>query len=116
MTTIYDNVRRYEREFITKYASIMDFRELGFKAKTNIALKVAHPMGDLLDFLGSHPNINSLYTTDSEYDILAELVFQELRDVDEFLALIKRQFPIEKYFVFNITGDLKREEFMSRQG
>ena len=114
VTTIYDNVRRYEKRFIIKHSSIVDFRKLGFNAKTNIALKVNGSRGDLLAYLQEHPNVNSLYRTDSEYDIMAELVFRELRDVDEFLEALNNRFDVEKSLVLNVTEDLKREEFMSK--
>ncbi|MBN1543908.1 Lrp/AsnC family transcriptional regulator [Candidatus Woesearchaeota archaeon] len=114
VTTIYDNVRKYEKRFIIKHSSIIDFRKLGFNAKTNIALKVNGSRAELLSYLQEHPNINSLYRTDSEYDVLAELVFRELRDVDEFLETLKKRFSVEKSVVLNITDDLKREDFMSR--
>jgi DNA-binding Lrp family transcriptional regulator len=114
VTTIYDNVRRYEKRFIIKHASILDFRKLGFNAKTKLALKVNGSRAELLSYLQDHPNVNSLYRTDSEYDVLAEVVFRELRDVDEFLDTLKNRFDVEKSVVLNITDDLKREEFMSK--
>ena len=95
VTTIYDNVRRYEKEFITKHSSLIDFRKLGFNAKTNVALKVGSNRSEVLDYLQDHPNVNSLYRTDSEYDLLVELVFRELRDVDDFLSGLKGKFDIE---------------------
>ncbi len=114
VTTIYDNVRKYEDRFIIKHASLLDFRKLGFNAKTQIAIKVDGARGELLSYLQDHPNVNSLYRTDSEFDVLAELVFRELKDVDEFVETLKSRFPVEKSFVLNVTDDLKREEFMSR--
>ena len=114
VTTIYDNVRRYEKRFISKHTSIIDFKKLGFNAKTKIALKVNGSKAELLNYLQEHPNVNSLYRTGSEYDVLAELVFREFRDVDEFMETLKNRFEVEKSFVLNITEDLKREEFMSK--
>jgi len=114
VTTIYDNVRRFEDRFIIKHASILDFRKIGFNAKASVALKVAGSRGDLVDYLQGHPNVNSLYLTDSEYDVLTELVFRELRDVDDFVVSLEKMFPLEKSFIMNITDDLKRETFLSR--
>ncbi|MBW2967263.1 Lrp/AsnC family transcriptional regulator [Candidatus Woesearchaeota archaeon] len=114
VTTIYDNVRKYEKHFIIKHASIIDFRKLGFTAKTKVALKVNGPKQEVIGFLQDHPNVNSLYRTDSEFDILAELVFRELRDVDAFIENLKSRFSIDKSVVLNITDDIKREDFMSK--
>lgn len=114
VTTIYDNVRRYEKCFIIKHSSIVDFRKLGFNAKASLAIKVNGARGDLLSYLQEHPNVNSLYRTDSEYDIMAELVFRELRDVDEFMEALNSRFSIEKSLVLNVKEDLRREEFMSK--
>jgi len=114
VTTIYDNVRRYEKRFVIKHASLLDFRKLGFNAKTNIAIKVNGSRAELFNYLQDHPNINSLYRTDSEYDCLAELVFRQLKDVDEFIETLKTKFDVEKSMVLNITEDLKREDFLSK--
>jgi len=114
VTTIYDNVRRYEKRFIIKHASLIDFRKLGFNVKTNIALKVSGSRAELLSYLQEHPNVNSLYRTDSDYDVLVELVFRESKEVDEFLQGIRGRFQLDKSMVLNVTDDLKREEFMSK--
>ena len=114
VTTIYDNVRRYEKRFIAKHASLIDFKKLGFNAKTKLAVKVNGSKAELLTYLQDHPNVNSLYRTGSDYDVLAELVFRELRDVDEFMETLKKRFEVEKSLVLPITEDLKREEFMSK--
>ncbi|MFC1722821.1 Lrp/AsnC family transcriptional regulator [Nanoarchaeota archaeon] len=112
VTTIYDNVRKYEKDFIIKHASLLDFRKLGFNAKTNLAIKVAKKT-EVLDYLSSHPNVNSMYRTDSEYDFLVELVFRELRDVDLFIKNLAEQFDVEKTLVMNLTSDIRREDFLS---
>jgi len=114
VTTIYDNVRKYEKSFILKHASIIDFRKLGFGTKMNLALKAGAIRGELMTYLQEHPNINSLYRLDSEYDLLAELVFRDTKEANEFVDNIKKRFPIEKSLVMNITDDIKREEFLSK--
>jgi DNA-binding Lrp family transcriptional regulator len=114
VTTIYDNVRRYEKRFIIKHASLLDFRKLGFSAKASIALKVGGSRSELLSYLQDHPNVNSLYRTDSDYDVLVEMVFRESKDVGEFLDGVKSRFQLEKSLVLNVTDDLKREDFMSK--
>ncbi|NQU78793.1 Lrp/AsnC family transcriptional regulator [Candidatus Woesearchaeota archaeon] len=113
VTTIYDNVRKFEKKYIIKHASLLDFRKLGFNAKTKVAMKVNGSRAELLSYLQEHPNVNSLYRMDSEFDILAELVFRELRDVDEFVEDLKSRFDVTNSLVLNITDDLKREEFLS---
>lgn len=113
VTTIYDNVRKYERDFITKHAALLDFRKLGFDAKVNIALKVDGSKSELLEYLQSHSNVNSLYRTASEYGLLVEAVFRNSRDVDVFLDELSDRFRIEKSLVLNVTDDLKRESFMT---
>ena len=113
VTTIYDNLKRYEKWFIKKHTCLIDFEKLGFNARAKVALKTNGSKTDLLDYLQNHPNVNSLYRTSSEFDVLAEIIFQELRDVDEFLEMISRKFEIEKSFVINITENLKQEEFLT---
>jgi DNA-binding Lrp family transcriptional regulator len=114
VTTIYDNVRKYEKSFILKHASIIDFRKIGFSTKMNIALKAGSSRAELLSYLQEHPNMNSLYRLDSEYDLLAELVFRDNKEANEFVDNIRKRFQIEKSIVLNVTDDLKREEFLSK--
>jgi DNA-binding Lrp family transcriptional regulator len=114
VTTIYDNVRKYEKSFILKHASIIDFRKIGFSTKMNIALKAGSNRSELLSYLQEHPNMNSLYRLDSEYDLLAELVFRDNKEANEFVDNIRKRFQIEKSIVLNVTDDLKREEFLSK--
>jgi DNA-binding Lrp family transcriptional regulator len=114
VTTIYDNVRRYEKRFIIKHSCILDFRKLGFNARTSLALKVNGSKSELMSYLQDHPNVNSLYRTDSEYDLLVETVFRDMKDVDEFIDTIKSKFNVEKSLLLNVTEDIRREDFMSK--
>jgi len=98
----------------TRYPLNMAGIALATYAKAKVALKIGGSRAELLNYLQDHPNVNSLYRTGSDYDVLAELVFRELRDVDEFMETLKKRFEVEKSLVLPITEDLKREEFMSK--
>ena len=115
VTTIYDNIKKYENRFIKKYTSILDFRKIGFNAKSKIAIKTKGSKNEVLDYLLGHPNVNSLYRVTSDYDILAEVVFRELRDVDCFLDVLNRRFKIERSVVLNISEEIKKEAFMIQE-
>ena len=116
VTTIYDRIRSHERKgIVRKHTSLLDFSKLGFNAVALIAFKVAYDKKEaLLDFLNTHPNINSLYRVNLDHDFLAEVVFENMVSLQEFIESTSRRFTIGNAKVFNIISELKKEKFLAR--
>lgn len=115
VTTIYDNVRKYERQFILKHASLLDFRKLGYKTKAKLVLKAGQDKKALLEYLKESANVNSLFSLSAEYDYLAEVVFEDQEHVDDFLTVLRDKYGVQESLVLKVEDDIKRETFLSAE-
>lgn len=114
ISTIYDKMKKYEKSFILKYTTLIDFSKVGYSCRANIMLKVNIAQKDKLKgFLKEYPCVNNLYKINNGFDFLAEVIFCTVVDLDIFLEQIEKMFLIEEKRVFYTIEDLKREEFVS---
>lgn len=114
VTTIYDRVKSYEKKFVTRHVSLLDFPKLGLHAKANIAIKVERDSREALqEFLMQHPNVNSLSKVNFGSDFLAEVVFRNTGEVQNFTEKLEKDFQ-SQIQVFNIIDELKKEDFLTR--
>jgi len=116
VTTIYDKVRVHERKFIKKHTSLLDFQKMGFLATAHIAIKVEKDSREALQkFLLEKPNINSLYKTNFGTDLLAEGIFKDTAELQNFKEEIEEKFHTNEIRIFNIIEELKKEEFLTKK-
>ena len=115
-TTIYDKIRNHERKGIVKrHVALVDFSKLGFNTKVMLCLSVGRDRREeLKKYLMQHPNINSLYRIDFGPDFIAEAIFQDNSKLQEFLDYIDTTFRIDEVKTYNISQELKKEEFMTK--
>jgi DNA-binding Lrp family transcriptional regulator len=113
VTTIYDHIKRYEKRFIKKHTSIIDFKKLGYNSKTAIAIRVETGKDDVLKFLLGSASVNSAYRLNSDFDFLVEVVGKNDQFIDEFVKGLKQQYKIADTLVLPISDDLKQEEFLA---
>jgi len=114
ISTIYDRLKIFNKDFVKKHTTLVDFSKLGYHTRANIALKVKKDDRDSIkEYLLKHQNVNSLYKINSGYDYLIEGVFVHIKDLDEFLENLDSKFTIEEKQTYYIVNDIKKEEFMS---
>ena len=115
VSTIFDKLKHYERQFIRKHTTLVDFSKLGYMTRANVMLKVAVEHREALKaHLLRHENVNSLFKINNGYDYLAELVFRQLKEMEDFLEQLEQKYKITEKTVFYIIEDICREEFMAR--
>ena len=68
---------------------------------------------DLRSFLVAHANVNCVFKINNEYDFIAETVFKNIRDVEEFKEKLEERFPLQGLKIFYVVEDLKREGFLA---
>ena len=113
LSTVYDKIRRFERDFIKKHTSLLDFKKLGFNLKVNIVFKVKKgQIDDFYDFLIDCRHINNFYKTNEDYDFLVEGIFKDQREFNEFLIRINEEFLIEHKQIFYLVEDVKEQSFL----
>ena len=114
ISTIYDRLRVYEHTTIMKYTSLLDFAQLGFNTRANIAIKVEQSERESLKrFLMEHKHVNSLFKINNGFDYLADVVFRHVKDLEDFLESLESRYHIKEKQVYYVIQDIKREEFLS---
>jgi DNA-binding Lrp family transcriptional regulator len=115
VTTIYDRLRTNEKRFVKKHTTLLDFTQLGFLAKAHIAIKVEKDSREeLRQFLLEKPNINSLYRTNFHSDFLAEAIFRNTAELQNFKEEIERRFKPIDISLFHVIDELKKENFLTK--
>ena len=114
ISTLYDKLRSEKMNIITKHTCLLNFTQIGFNTRAKISLKVDKESRDLVkDFLIKDFNVNSLYKINNGYDFMVEVVFKDLKDLEDFIERLEERFRILEYKVYYIIDDLKREAFLS---
>src|SRR5512139_3891641 len=84
-STVFKVVRRLQKKgVVKKYSSSPDYGRLGFAVRALIALK-ADDRNALKEFLMAEPCVNSVAKVSGEYEFLAEVLFEGMLGMDEFM-------------------------------
>ena len=112
-STLFDKVRAYERKFVHKHTTLLDFDKLGFFTKTQIAVKASsEKKQQLQEYLSQHKNVNSLYKINRGFDFLLDCIFKSPAEAKNFIDQLQKTFNLEKTCIFDVLEDIKREEFL----
>ena len=113
ISTLYDKLKLHEGSVILKHTTLIDFAKLGFNCRANILLRTNREDRDKLSsYLKAHPAINNLYKINNGFDFLAEGIFCHVKDLEDFLEELEKNFSLEEEKTHYVIEDLKREEFM----
>lgn len=114
ISTIYEKIKRTGPGVITRNTCLVDFAKLGFHARAKIVMQAGiEQKKPLLEFLIRHSNVNSVYKINNGFDYLAECVFRNIKELEEFIEGVQAKFRVKKYETYFVIEDLKREAFMS---
>jgi DNA-binding Lrp family transcriptional regulator len=113
VSTIYDRLRKYDGNLITKHTAILDFKKLGFGIKVMLAFKIDKENRDnIINFLETHHRVNSIYRISNNSDFLIEVLFKDLRELNIFTEKLETLYAknIQEYYV---VEDIKKENFLT---
>ena|SRR3989344_2573758 len=114
VSTIFEKMRIYEGDIISRYTSLIDFNKLGFSTRVAIMLKVDSKQKEIIrEHLILSKSLNSVYKVNNGYDFFVEGIFHDIKEVDEFIENLEKHFGITDKYVYHIVEDIKREDFMS---
>ena len=114
ISTIFDMIKRYEKNVIMKHTALIDFSALGYNTRVNIMIGVDRKAReDLKKFLKSEQRVNTVYRINNGFDFIVEGIFKNVKELQEFIETIEEKFNITKREVFYIIDDIKREDFLS---
>jgi len=116
LTTLYDRLKRYEKEIIKKHTSLIDFTKLGYNIKLILAIKIDSKQKEQLkEYLLKHKNVNSLSIVNHGFDVLIDCIFEDQRKANNFMLALQEKFNVKKIKMFNVIEDLKQEAFLTNE-
>jgi len=78
--------RLIESGVIKKFTVMLDYHRLGRAIKAFIGLKVQPAkIHEIVDHMKAHPDVFVLYRTSGDVDLLFEVIFEKMEDLNEFL-------------------------------
>jgi DNA-binding Lrp family transcriptional regulator len=114
VSTLFDKLNGYQDTIVHRTVSLLNFGALGFSTRANILLSVdGKDKPNLKQHLLSHISVNSLYRVNNGYDFMAECIFRDIKELEEFVDQTRAQYTINKHEVFYVVDDLKREAFLA---
>jgi len=114
VSTIFEKLKgNTARKIITRNTCLLDFSKVGMNTRAKIALKtVPDHRRPMRDFLEKNLHVNSLFKINNGYDYLIDVIFANLKDLEEFLELLEDKFKIRTKHVFYVIEEIVREQFM----
>ncbi|MFH1400252.1 MAG: Lrp/AsnC family transcriptional regulator [Nanoarchaeota archaeon] len=113
MSTIFDKLKVFERDFIKKHTTLVDFRKLGFDLEVTYLVKAERESRDEVhSFLTSSPHINTVVRINNGFDYLVEGVFRNLAEMQVFRDDLERR-GVGDLKEFFILEEIRKESFMS---
>lgn len=115
ISTLHDRLRNGEKTFIRKHVSLLDFGKLGYPCQAQVMLKVDREKRDVLKaFLLKNEKINSLMKINNGFDFMAEVICENMQELEEFLEHLDQKCKILEKQVFYVIEEIVREKFMTR--
>lgn len=90
VATVMNRVKRLEKKAIKGYSALLDYEEIGYDIKVIIQVKVAK--GKLFEVekkIASHNNVQAVYDTTGNFDVVIIANFKNRRSMDTFLKKIQ---------------------------
>lgn len=113
VSTIYERIKHQEQNIIKKFTALLNFNSLGYSCRANICILARKETKEQLGtYLMKHQNVNSLYRINNGFDFLLEVIFRDIRELENFLETIDEKFKMKEKQVHYIIDDLVRENFM----
>ncbi len=114
VSTIFDRMKKYNKEIITKSTVLVDFKKLGYDIKVNILVKICQEKREpLKKFLESCLSVNSVYRINNGFDYFIEAIFKDMLHLEQFNDKID-SLGAELKQVHYILEEIRREEFISQ--
>jgi len=75
-----------DKGVIQKFTVVLDYHKLGRDIKSFIGLKVQPAkLSSIVEHMKGHPDVHVLYRTSGDVDLLFEVIFERMEDLNTFL-------------------------------
>jgi len=113
VSTIFDRLKYYEQDVISRHTALLDFSKLGYTAKAKILLKVRkEEREDLAKFFQNRKEINSADRINNGYDFIVEGIFKNVKELHLFMEILEEKFDIGEKQIFFVLDELLKENFL----
>lgn len=113
VSTIYEWLKGYENNMITKHTCLLDFTKLGYDLRVTMLVKVpAEQKEQIQQFLQTHHRVNTVYRINNGFDFLAEVLFKSMTELQQFLDILDSKGITERK-EFYILDEICKEAFLS---
>jgi len=113
ISTIFDRLKDFDKKEIQKFSCLVDFSKLGFPIKTKILIKInSHERDKLEKHLNCNHKVNSLFKINNGYNFLIEGIFKSLKESENFIEKLEKEYNIENIQSFYVLDEIKRESFI----
>ena len=90
VSTIHEKLKQYKAKGYVQPSLLLNFEKMGFTAHAHILLRVRNKhKPKLFDFLNNHKNVNRLYQINNGWNLLAEVVFKNMKELEKFVDKLK---------------------------
>ena len=111
ISTVFDIIRKQEKNHIQKYTSLLNFPKLGYHVRVNFAVKVMKENEkNLFEFIEKETRINNVQKISSGFYI--DAVFTSMKEFSEFSEKLDT-FNLKEKKEIHIIEELKKEAFMT---
>jgi len=115
VSTIHDKLKVYMNGLIVKHTAILNFSSLGYHARSIVLFKVPREKrNEFKAFLSRDHNVNSVYRVNNGFDFMAEFVFHNVKEMEDYIEGIESEFGIIDKQVYYMVDDVCRESFMAK--
>ncbi len=113
VSTLFDRIHNLQELGVTRLCALFDFNKLGFSTQIMMLIKVVKEKRDSLKIHLLKANcVNNLMRINNGYDFLAECIFKDLRELEEFCENLESKYDVKTKEIHFIVEDLKREDFL----
>ncbi len=114
VSTIFERLKSRAHDIVKKNTCIIDFSKIGMHARAKIAIKVnPNQRDELRGFLEKNRNVNSLLKINNGFDYMIDIVFSNLKELEEFCELLDSSFRIKTKQVYYVIEEISSENFLS---
>ena len=114
VSTLFDRIHSLDGLGIMRLTALLDFPALGYSTSAILLLKAGkNRRSELKEGLLKSECVNSLMRINNGYDFLAECVFKDLRELEEFCEKLEQKYGVNHKEVHFIVEELLREVFLN---
>ena len=114
ISSTFDRLKRLEETgLIARHTSLLDMKKLGLSVRVFLLLKIddSHKK-EVERFLMGTPQVNNLARIVGNWNLVAEVLFQDMKELESFVEALGKDFKGIDFSVHHVLENLKSETFL----